>query len=72
MDLQSSKIELAKLILSLENPDIIEKIKDLLKKEAKGTQISLTDHEKAEITMAIKMLDAGERRSFDDFLKKVS
>ena len=30
MDLQTAKIELTKLILSIENPAIIEKIKDLL------------------------------------------
>ena len=72
MDIQSSKIELAKLILSLENPEIIEKIKNLLKKESKQKRVALTDYEKKEIEMAIKMLDSGERISFDDFLKKVS
>jgi hypothetical protein len=72
MDIQSSKIELAKLILSLENPEIIEKIKNLLKKESKQKRVTLTDYEKKEIEMAIKMLDSGERISFDDFLKKVS
>jgi len=72
MDIQSSKIELAKLILSLENPEIIEKIRNLLKKESKQKRVTLTDYEKKEIEMAIKMLDSGERISFDDFLKKVS
>ena len=72
MDLQSSKIELAKLILSLENPEMIEKIKSLLKKESKQKRVSLTEYEKKEIEMALKMLDQGERISYDDFLKKVS
>ena len=33
MDIQSTKIELAKLILDIENPALIQKIKDLLLKE---------------------------------------
>ena len=72
MDIQSSKIELAKLILSLENPELIEKIKNLLKKETKQKRIALTNFEKEEIELAIKMLDKGEKISFSDFLKKVS
>ena len=72
MDLQSSKIELAKLILNLENPKVIEKIKKLLQKETKESRVELTEYEKKEINLALKSLDQGNRISFDDFLKKVS
>lgn len=72
MDIQSSKIELAKLILNLENPQLIRKIRTLLKKESKQEKISLTTYEKKEIELALKMLDQGERTSYEDFLKKVS
>ncbi|MEX0810778.1 MAG: hypothetical protein WD048_01090 [Chitinophagales bacterium] len=72
MDIQSSKIELAKLILNLENPDIIKKISNLLKKESKQERVSLTPYEKKEIELALKMLDQGDRISYEDFLKKVS
>jgi len=72
MNIQSSKIELAKLILSLENPELIEQIKTLLKKESKQKSIKLTEYEKKEIQLALDMLDNGERISYDDFIKKVS
>lgn len=72
MDIQSSKIELAKLILSLENPELIEQIKTLLKNESKQKTIKLTEYEKKEIQLALDMLENGERISYDDFIKKVS
>jgi hypothetical protein len=72
MDIQSSKIELAKLILSLENPELIDQIKTLLKKESKQKTIKLTEYEKKEIQLALDMLENGERISYDDFIKKVS
>jgi hypothetical protein len=72
MDIQSSKIELAKLILSLENPELIDQIKTLLKKESKQKIIKLTEYEKKEIQLALDMLENGERISYDDFIKKVS
>ena len=72
MDIQSSKIELAKLILGLENPELIEQIRTLLKKESKQNTIKLTEYEKKEIQLALDMLENGERISYDDFIKKVS
>ncbi|NOQ73373.1 MAG: hypothetical protein GQ574_15310 [Crocinitomix sp.] len=72
MDIQSSKIELVKLILSLETPEIIEETKSLLKTESKQKKIALTEYEKKEIELALVQLDKGERISFDNFLKKVS
>jgi hypothetical protein len=72
MDIQTSKIELAKLILSIENPTIIEKIKDLLKSESIDFAETLTEYEKEEIEMAIQLLNQGHKTSFDDFLKRVS
>lgn len=72
MDIQSSKIELAKLILSLENPELIEQIKALLKKESKQKTTKLTEYEKKEIQLALEMLENGKRIAYDDFIKKVS
>lgn len=72
MDIQTSKIELAKLILNIENPSIIEKIKDLLKSESSDFAETLTDCEKEEIEIAIQLLKQGHKTSFDDFLKRVS
>jgi len=72
MDTQTSKIELAKLILELEDPKLINKIHELLLDESSQFRKSLTDYEKEEIKLGIEQLNRGERISFEDFLKKVS
>lgn len=72
MDTQTSKIELAKLILELEDPKLINKIRELLLDESSQFRKSLTKHEKEEIKLGIEQLNQGERISFEDFLKKVS
>jgi len=72
MDLQTAKIELTKLILSIENPVIIEKIKDLLINETSDFWSEMTMEEKDELKLGIKQLNEGQRISFKDFLKKVS
>ncbi len=72
MDIQTSKIELAKIILSIENTEFIERIKNFISKEREDFWDDLTSSEKAEIELGIKQLDNGERISYDDFLKKIS
>lgn len=71
MDIQTTKIELAKIILSIENTEFIEKIKNFISKEKDDFWNDLTLSEKAEIELGIKQLDNGERISYDDFLKKI-
>lgn len=72
MDIQNSKIEIAKLILNLENPSLLEKIKDLILNHQSdfGDNLSLAQQE--ENQLAIDQLNAGKRTSFDDYMKKVS
>ena len=72
MDTQASKIELAKLILKLEDPKLINKIRELLLDESSRFRKSLTEEEKEEIELGLEQLNQGERISFEDFLKKVS
>ena len=72
MDIQTSKIELAKIILELEDPKLINKVHKLLMDENSTFRKSLSEHEKEEIELGIKQLNRGERISFEDFLKKVS
>ena len=72
MDLNTTKIELAKLILSIDQPKVINKIVDLLKSESKDFWLELTDVEKEGIQIGIEQLDAGQSVSLEDFLKKVS
>ena len=72
MDIQSSKIELAKLILNIESPSLINKIKDLVTKESSDFWIALTKSEKEEIIFGIDQLDKGYKTSVSEFLNKVS
>lgn len=72
MDIQASKIELAKLILNIESPALITKIKELLTKETGDFWLTLSESEKEEINFGINQLDQGLRVSIDDFLSKVS
>jgi hypothetical protein len=72
MNIQSTKIELAKLILELENPSLIKKIKSLIMGESSDFWNLLNESEKEEIEQGLKMLNKGQRISFEDFLKKVS
>lgn len=71
MDTQTSKIELAKLILELEDPQLIEKIHAFLLDESSRFRKSLTEFEQEEIKLGLEQLNRGERISLEDFLKKV-
>ncbi len=71
-DIKSSKIELAKLILDIENPELIRKIHEMIMHEAGDFWHSLSDDEKKEVHIGISQLNKGERISFDEYIKKVS
>ncbi|MEP3389382.1 MAG: hypothetical protein ABJO02_14405 [Reichenbachiella sp.] len=72
MGIQTSKIELAKLILNLDNPTILNKIKELIIGTQKDFENTLTAAEKEEIEIALSQLNKGKRTSFDSFMAKVS
>jgi hypothetical protein len=72
MDLQTSKLELFKLIINIDNQKIIDKLITILKSGEEDFWIELSEQERKEIELGIKQLESGERISFDDFLKKVS
>ena len=72
MDLNTTKIELAKLILSIDNQNIIDKIVNLLKSESKDFWLELSETEKEGIQIGLEQLDAGKKVSLEEFLKKVS
>ncbi|WP_109830642.1 hypothetical protein [Reichenbachiella versicolor] len=72
MDIQTSKIELAKLILNLDNPRVIEEIKALIVDSQDEFTNTLTDTEKEEIEIALTELNEGKRTSFDSFMSKFS
>jgi hypothetical protein len=72
MDLQTSKIELVKMILEIDNFDLIQSISNILKRKETDFWAELTSDEKEEIKLGIQQLDSGHRVSFEDFLRKVS
>ncbi|WP_341228463.1 hypothetical protein [uncultured Arcticibacterium sp.] len=72
MDLQTSKIELVKEILNIENPSLIQRVYDLLKSEKEEVGFHLTEVEKKEIQIGLEQLDKGMRVPAREFLKKFS
>lgn len=72
MDIRSSKIELVKMILNIENDKFIEKITEFVQKEKVDFWNELSLSEQKEIEKGIKQLNKGKRVEFNDFLKKIS
>ncbi|MTH17426.1 hypothetical protein [Flavobacterium sp. LC2016-01] len=55
MNIQTSKIELAKIVLDIDNPDLIQEIVDLIQSKE-----SLSEEQKNNINEAIYSLDNNE------------
>ena len=72
MNIQTSKIELVKMILNIENDKFIAKITEFIQKEKVDFWNELTLSEQKEIEKGIKELNKGKRVEFNDFLKKIS
>ena len=72
MDIKTTKLELVKMILGIENPKLIDRFKEYLEKETADFWDELSNSEKEEIKLGISQLNAGNRIAFDNFLKKVS
>lgn len=70
MDMQTSKLELVKMIVDLDNYETVEKLLSFLRKDRSSQSIKLTKAEKEEIKLGIKQLDAGEMISLEDFITK--
>ncbi len=73
MDIQTTKIELVKMILNIDNGEFIKKVTEFIKQNEKSdfwNELSLSEQE--EIKQGIESLNRGERVEFDDFLKKIS
>jgi hypothetical protein len=72
MDIKTTKLELVKMILGIENPKLINRLKKYLEKETVDFWDELSESEKEEIKLGISQLNEGNKIAFDDFLKKVS
>ena len=73
MDIHTTKIELVKMILNIENGEFIKKVTDFIQQNEKTdfwNELSLADQK--EIKQGIENLNRGERVEYDDFLKKTS
>lgn len=71
MNIQTSKIELVKLILETNDPTLIEKVYGLFKGRQNPSH-EFTEEQLREIELGLDQLEKGERISFKDYLKKVS
>ena len=72
MNIQTSKIELVKMILNIENDKFIKKITKFIQKEKVDFWNELSVSEQKEIEKGIQELNSGKRVEFNDFLKKIS
>jgi hypothetical protein len=71
MNIQATKIELVKMILGIENPQIIERIKSLVKNETTDFWDELTSEQQKEMNRAIKELDNGGGVDWNDFKRSM-
>ncbi len=69
--MSETKVELAKLVLEIEDPAIIERIHKLIVREGSDFWTNLSEEAKKEIKLGISQLDNGEKVSFKRYLKKV-
>ncbi|AZQ57406.1 hypothetical protein EJ994_00755 [Maribacter sp. MJ134] len=72
MDIKTSKIELVKLILNIDNDKFIKKVTDFINNEKSDFWNELTKSEQAEIKKGIEQLNKGKRTSYEEVLKRIS
>lgn len=71
MNIQAEKIEIMKLILETDNPNILESVKNIFKKNT-TTDFweTLPQEQKEDILQGIKDIENGEVVDYEDFMKK--
>ena len=72
MDIQTSKIELVKLILNIDNSEFIDRVSSFIRNEKSDFWNDLSLAEQNDIRKGISDLDNGKRIEFSEFLKKIS
>jgi hypothetical protein len=69
MDAQTTKIELVKMILNIENDEFIQKVTDFINDiETTDFWDDLSEDEQMEIKEGIRELNKGERVPYEEFL----
>lgn len=71
MNIQSTKIELVKTILAIENAEFIKRLVDFVNKEKTDFWNELSEVEQSEIKKGIEQLNKGNKVSYESFLKKI-
>lgn len=72
MDIQTSKIELVKLILNIDNSEFIDRVSSFIRNEKSDFWNDLSSSEQNDIRKGISDLENGKRIEFSEFLKKIS
>lgn len=72
MDIQTSKIELVKLILNIDNSEFIDRVSNFIRNEKSDFWNDLSLVEQNDIRKGISDLNNGKRIEFSEFLKKIS
>lgn len=72
MNIESSKIELIKLILNIDNDKSIKKLKEFIIDESSDFWDELSLDEQAEIKEGIDQLNKGLRTSYSEVLNEIS
>jgi len=71
MNIQAGKLEIMKLVLETDNPDILESIKALFKKNTTADYWeNLAQEQKDDILQGIKEIENGELIDYEDFMEK--
>nr|WP_322625207.1 hypothetical protein [uncultured Flavobacterium sp.] len=70
MDIQATKIKLAKMILETEDISLIEKMDALANTETSDFYDDFTEDQKLEIQYGIEQLDKGESMTWEEFRAK--
>lgn len=71
MDIQTSKLELMKMILDIEDSSMINKIRKMISREKNDFYDNFSEDEKLEIQYGIDQLDRGESISWEELRKKL-
>ncbi|MCG2420289.1 hypothetical protein K8089_14775 [Aequorivita sp. F47161] len=72
MDIKTSKIELVKMILNIENTTFIQRVIDFINNEKADFWNELSVEEQTEIKRGIAQLNQGKRKSYKEVLDKIS
>lgn len=71
MNIQSEKLELMRMILEINEPEILERVKDILQKESKiENWDSLRIDQMDDILWGIDDIENDDTEDFDEFIKK--